>query len=109
MNDKLILIKEYKLFINRFEFIVINIDNRYKDIKSKILNTMYEILELMYYSNILEKNKRSNYQRKIICKIKMLDYYFNKLLKYKLIEDIHYENISKNLITILKLVFGWMK
>ena len=109
MIDKLILIKEYKLFINRYENIIININNRYKDIKSKLLNTMYEILELMYYSNILDKNKRINYQRKIISKIRMLDYYFYKLLKYKIISDIHYENISKNLVTILKLVFGWMK
>ena len=109
MNDKLILIKEYKLFINRYEFIIINIDNRYKDIKSKILNTMYDILELIYYTNTLDKNKRCNYQRKIISKIKMLDYYFYKLLKYKVIEDIHYNNISKDLVTILKITLGWMK
>lgn len=38
MNDKLILIKEYKLFINRYEFIVINVDNRYKDLKTRIIN-----------------------------------------------------------------------
>ena len=109
MNDKLIIIKEYKLFINKYEKLVINLDNSYKDIKNRIINTMYEILEDIYYCNLLEINKRKNYQRKIIVKIKMLDYYFNKLLKYKLILDKHYEEISKRLMILLKLTLGWMK
>ena len=109
MNDKLIIIKEYKLFINKYEKLVINLDNSYKDIKNRIINTMYEILEDIYYCNLLEINKRKNYQRKIIVKIKMLDYYFNKLLKYKLILDKQYEDISKRLMILLKLTLGWMK
>ena len=109
MNDKLIIIKEYKLFINKYEKLVINLDNSYKDIKNRIINTMYEILEDIYYCNLLEINKRKNYQRKIIVKIKMLDYYFNKLLKYKLILDKHHEDISKRLMILLKLTLGWMK
>ena len=109
MTDKLIIIKEYKLFINRYENIVINLDNSYKDIKSRIINTMYSILEDIYYCNLLEVNKRKNYQRKIIAKIKMLDYYFNKLLRNKVILDKHYKDISNNLMTILKLILGWMK
>lgn len=109
MSDKLIIIKEYKLFINKYEKLVINLDNSYKDIKNRIINTMYEILEDIYYCNLLEINKRKNYQRKIIVKIKMLDYYFNKLLKYKLILDKQYEDISKRLMILLKLTLGWMK
>ena len=109
MNDKLIIIKEYKLFINKYEKLVINLDNSYKDIKNRIINTMYDILDNIYYCNLLEINKRKNYQRKIIVKIKMLDYYFNKLLKYKLILDKQYEDISKRLMILLKLTLGWMK
>ncbi len=109
MTDKLILIKEYKLFINRYELLVINLNNSYKDLKTKIINTMYSILEDIYYTNLLEINKRKNYQRKIIVKIKMLDFYFFKLLKYHIVLDKQYDNISKDLLTILKLVLGWMK
>ena len=109
MNDKLILIKEYKLFINRYEFIVINVDNRYKDLKTRIINCMYDILYDMYYCNNLEKNKRKNYGNKILTNIKMLDYYFYKLLNYHLILDKQYESISKNLITILKITLGYLK
>ena len=82
MEDKLILLKEYKLFINRYEKLVINLNNSYK---------------------------RKNYQRKIIVNIKMLDYYFYKLYKDNIILEINYNKINNNLLTILKLVLGWMK
>lgn len=109
MEDKLILLKEYKLFINRYEKLVINLNNSYKDIKTRIINTMYNILEDIYYTNLLEINKRKKYQRKIIVKIKMLDYYFYKLYKDNIILEINYNKINNNLLTILKLVLGWMK
>ena len=104
MEDKLILLKEYKLFINRYEKLVINLNNSYK-----YINTMYNILESIYYTNLLEINKRKNYQRKIIVNIKMLDYYFYKLYKDNIILEINYNKINNNLLTILKLVLGWMK
>ena len=109
MTDKLIIIKEYKLFINRYYNLIINLDNRSKDIKTRVINTMFSILNDIYYCNLLEVNKRKNYQRKIIAKIKMLDYYFNKLLRNKVILDKHYKDISNSLMTILKLILGWMK
>ena len=109
MEDKLILLKKYKLFINRYEKLVINLNNSYKDIKTRIINTMYNILESIYYTNLLEINKRKNYQRKIIVNIKMLDYYFYKLYKDNIILEINYNKINNNLLTILKLVLGWMK
>ena len=109
MEDKLILLKEYKLFINRYEKLVINLNNSYKDIKTRIINTMYNILESIYYTNLLEINKRKNYQRKIIVNIKMLDYYFYTLYKDNIILEINYNKINNNLLTILKLVLGWMK
>ncbi len=70
---------------------------------------MYNILEDIYYTNLLEINKRKNYQRKIIVNIKMLDYYFYKLYKDNIILEINYNKINNNLLTILKLVLGWMK
>ena len=109
MEDKLILLKEYKLFMDRYEGIIYNLDNSFRDIKTRIINSMYDILENIYYCNMLEVNKRKNYQRKILVNIKMLDYYFYKLLKCKVITDNHYEKITKNLITILKLTLEWMK
>ena len=109
MEDKLVLLKEYKLFMDRYEGIIYNLDNSFKDIKTRIINSMYDILENIYLCNMLEINKRKNYQRKILVNIKMLDFYFYKLNKNKVINEVHYIKISKNLVTILKLTLGWMK
>jgi len=109
MNDKLIIIKEYKLFINRYDKFIYNLDNKYKDIKTRVISTVYSILEDIYYCNLLPVNKRKNYQLKIISKIKILDFYFSKLYLNKVILEKHYIDISKNLVTILKLILGWIK
>lgn len=109
MNDKLIIIKEIKLFINRYEDLIYNVNNKYKVLKNMIIDKMYYILEDVCYCNLLENNKRVNYQRRILCNIELLDYYFYKLLIYKCINKANYDKVSCNLKTILKLVYGWMK
>ena len=70
---------------------------------------MFNILNDIYYTNLLAINKRRKYQLRIISNIKTLDYYFYLLLKYHGLLDKHYNNISKDLLTILKLILGWMK
>ena len=109
MNDKLLVIKEIKLFINRYEDLIYNVNNKYKVLKNRIMDNMYCILEDACYCNLLEKNKRLNYQRRILCNIELLDYYFYKLLCYKCINKDNYNKVCSNLKTILKLVYGWMK
>ena len=61
----------------KLETIVINTDNRYKVLKTKILEEFYEILELIYFVNRLEVRKRKYYQNKILAKISLLDYFFS--------------------------------
>jgi len=109
MNDKLIVIKEYKLFINRYYKLIINLDNRCSNLKNKVINNMFNILNDIYYTNLLDINKRRKYQLRIISSIKTLDYYFYLLLKYHGLLDKHYNNISKDLLIILKLILGCMK
>lgn len=41
MIDKLIVVKEYKLFINRYYKFIINLDNTYKSIKDIIIKNIY--------------------------------------------------------------------
>lgn len=109
MNDKLLVIKEIKLFISRYEDLVYNVNNKYKVLKNMVINKMYYILEDACYCNLLENNKRLNYQRRILCNIEMLDYYFYKLLVNKCINKDNYNKISYDLKYIIKLVYGWMK
>lgn len=109
MNDKLLVIKEIKLFINRYEDLVFNVDNKYKVLKNMIINKMYFMLEDACYCNLLEKNKRINYQRRILCNIELLDYYFYKLFCFKCINRDNYNKVGSNLNSLLKLTYGWIR
>ena len=51
---------------------------------------MFNILNDIYYTNLLSVNKRKVYQMRIINNVKSLDYYFYLLLKYHGLLDKHY-------------------
>lgn len=90
MNDKLLVIKEIKLFINRYEDLVFNVDNKYKVLKNMIINKMYFMLEDACYCNLLEKNKRINYQE---------EYYV--ILNFLIIIFINYFVLSVLIVIII--------
>lgn len=88
------------------EKLVLNINNKYKVVKNKILDANYQLL---YYTNTLEKSKRIYIQRKMLVEIKLLDLYLYKLYKYQEITKEKYIFFSKRYITITKLIYGWIK
>ena len=61
------------------EKLVLNINNKYKVVKNKILDANYQLLYYLYYTNTLEKSKRIYIQRKMLVEIKLLDLYLYKL------------------------------
>lgn len=109
MKDRLQLILYYKNMFTKLETIVINTDNRYKVLKTKILEEFYEILELIYFVNRLEVRKRKYYQNKILAKISLLDYLFFQLYQKKQISIDKYNHISSQFLSFTKQVIGWMK
>ena len=106
MQDKLIIATNLKKTINYIEKTVINYPNKYKVLKERIINTLYEILELTYYANCL--NDKKNTQGLIISKIKMLDFYLKQSLDNDLISNKKYVSYTNYLLDISKLIYGWM-
>ena len=86
MNDFKI-VKNIKLFIYSIDNIVINIPNKDRVIKERLYNTSYDIL-----SNI-----------------SMLDFYLERCLKNKYINNKVCEKLSNNLLIIMKMIYGWIK
>lgn len=76
MRDELVLVKDIKKTILYVDKMLINFPRSEKILRDKISDTSFEILELVYFSNLLEIHERIIYQKKIISKIKMLDFYF---------------------------------
>jgi len=109
MKDRLQLLNFYKTLIGDLECIIVNIDNKYRPLKTKTMNILYEILELLYFINRLEFKKRKYYQNKVLSKISVLDYFFYQLFLKRQISKEKYQKISLQLLSFTKQVYGWMK
>ena len=103
MNDSLVIVTKYKKTIEYILKITDNYPHKELELKSRIINTSYDILEYIYISNI-EKSEKIH----IIPKIKMLDYYLKLSYEKKIITKRKYEVISNYLLEITKMIFGWI-
>ena len=109
MYEKLEVINDIKKTIFYLDKIIINFPRTEKVLKDKISNTYYEILELIYFSNLLDVKERIIYQKRIISKIKMIDFYFKIALDKKYISYKKYLKIGKFLLNIIKQLYGWIR
>lgn len=103
MKDKLMIASKFKKTI---EYIIKTVDNyphKYIEIKTRIINTCFDILEYIYISNMDHDSKKY-----IIPKIKMLDYYLKFSYKLEIISKRKYEVCSNYLLEITKMVMGWI-
>ena len=108
MKDDLLIIRKVKQTIDYFDKIISNFPNSEYVIKNNIADNMYNILELCYFANVNSGNIRNKYQKEIIVKIMMLDYYFNTSYKKEIITYKKYKTVSKFLLDIRKMMYGWM-
>ena len=109
MIDNLQVIKDVKKTIIYLEKIIINFPNNDKVIKDKIMNTMFEILELTYISNENTGIERIKYQKKLTIKIKMIDFYLELACLKNYISHKKYQKVGIYLLNILKQIYGWIK
>lgn len=89
MKDELLLVQNFKKTIFYIDKIIDHFPRSEKVLKDKIKSTNFDILELIYFSNSLELQQRIFYQKKIVAKLKMIDFYFKiacdkKYISYKL-------------------------
>ena len=109
MKDNLIIISNMKKTIFYLDKVIINFPRTEKVLKDKISNTYYEVLELIYFSNLLDVKERIVYQKRIISKIKMIDFYFKMACDKKYISYKKYLKIGKFLLNIIKQLYGWIR
>lgn len=102
MNDKLMIASKYKKTIEYIQNITDNYPHKYNELKSRIVNTSFDILENIYITNYNKNNKKI-----IIPKIKMLDYYMYLSYKNNIITKKKYTVIGNYLIEIIKMINIW--
>lgn len=106
MHDRLIISIKAKNTIEYIEKTVSNYPHEYLELKTRIINTSYDLLENIYYANL---TKDINDMKGIIVKLKMLDFYFKQSVHKKLINLKKYESIGNYLLEINKMTSGWIK
>ena len=104
MYEKLEVVNDIKKTIFYLDKIIVNFPRTEKVLKDKISNTYYEVLELIYFSNLLDVKDRIVYQKRIISKIKMIDFYFKMALDKKYISYKRYLKIGNYLLNIIMVL-----
>ena len=85
-----------------------NFPKKDMEIKNRIKNTSYDILELAYKANMTEINK-VEYISDIIGKIKVIDFLLNLCYDKQIINMKRYVKFGQKLDDILKYALGWQK
>lgn len=97
--------------------LIIHVDNQLEnfpkkdiELKNRIRNITYDLLELAYKANVTsEDNNKKKLLEEIIAKIKMLDFLLNLCYDKEIINGKRYLKFGENLDDILKYTLGWMK
>lgn len=107
--------KEKFKVINFIRELLVNIDKNLEnfpkkdiEIKNRIRNLSYDLLELAYKANITNENK-NDYINDIIAKIKVLDFLLNLCYDKEIINMKRYTKFGEKLDDILKYSIGWQK
>ncbi len=108
-NDRFLISKYMKEFINGIDKIIINIPNKDRVIKDKLYTTSYNILYLIYKANYSNnKGIKYNICLDIIANINMLDYYFERCYINRYLSKKQVLSRIEKLNIITKMVYGWM-
>lgn len=98
-------IRELVIYIDKY---LDNFPKKDIEIKNRIRNISYDLLELAYKANITKENK-IEYINDIIAKIKVLDFLLNLCYDKEIINMKRYTKFGEKLYDILKYSIGWQK
>ncbi len=100
-------IREFILYIDN------HLDNFPKkdiELKNRIRNSSYDLLELAYKANVTTNNNyRKNLLEELIAKIKVIDFLLNICYEKQIINSKRYVKFGGKMDDILKYTLGWIK
>lgn len=108
MNNDFKILKYIKEFIIMLDDYLLNYPKKYFELRNRLVNDSYELLELVYLANYTEKEKRKEVQIKILMKINIIDFYIEQSYKKKVISEKQSIKISNNLLIINKMIYKWI-
>lgn len=80
------------------------------EIKNKIRNISYDLLELVYKANLEnDKTQKIRYLNEVIAKIKVTDFLINLSYDKRIISAKKYTKLGMKMDDIIKYSIGWLK
>ena len=107
-NDKFVIAKNIKEFIMILDDYLVNYPKRYYELRNKMMNDSYKLLELVYLANYKEVEDRKPIQLEALVRINLIDFYIEESYKRKIISDKQSTSISNKLLTINKMLYKWI-
>lgn len=96
-------IREFIIYVDSY---MDNFPRKDIEIKNRIRNTSYDLLEIAYMANQTKENKEK-YIDKIVVKVKLLDFLLNLCYDKQIINNKRYVKFGEKLDDILKFSSGW--
>lgn len=107
-KEKFLVIDNTRTLILNIEIELENFPKKDIEIKNRLRNNAYDLLELEYEANETKNLKlKAELLDKIKAKIKTIDFLLNMSLDKKLITERKYLKLGRNMEDILKFSTGW--
>lgn len=106
MYGKVFVIDKVKKTIVYINNILDNFPKKHIELKTNISECLFSLLECIYLANI-DIDREIN-KRKCIVKLELIDFYILLMFRNMIISKKKYEGISKHLLEIKKLLYGWV-
>ena len=106
VHENLIIARNARKTIRYIEKNIVNFPKDYDVLKSRIINTLYNMLESIYRANIMQD---VNDKKDIVVCIQMLNFYLEETLRKGLISYKKFESYVSHLIEIDAMTRSWFK
>ncbi len=109
MNDKFKIAKYIKEFIILLDDFLLNYPKKYFELRNRLVNDTYSLLELVYSANYTDLNMRKPIQIKALMKINLIDFYIEESFRRRIISEKQSLKLSNKLLNINKMIYSWIE
>ena len=108
MSDNLNIIVNLKKTIIYLDKIIINFPGNERELKDKLREAMYDLLEILYLASEFRED-RKEYLVRAVVKVKMIDFYLKISCDKKYISYKKHQKVSLHLLDLTRQIYGWIK
>lgn len=106
-NDKFIINRHIKEFILAIDEYLINYPRNCFELRNRLVNDSYSLLELLYLANYSSGETRKEYQLMCLMKTDLIDFYIEESFKKKILSEKQCVKLTKRLSIIHKMIYKW--